>query len=491
MSKRILLVDRGTVAQAYFSSMLASNFLKKENNKIFVITEQSLSSKVLKIYMRHDFKSFINCFKYSIIFFFINFNLFIKSFFLLIKNLVFLQIKGFEWFKLNFKIKNIYIGDLFHDTNNRYHLRFINKKIDLYLVNILFKSIFRTLKIIDIIKKKKINLIISHHSGYAYIGSLSVRIGVKFGIKVLESKASSFIQWDQNKILNGFHNLISNGLNKKKLKHYSYKVKKKKLISFIHKRFKNKTSSNYTGPENLLFGNIAKKKITRNQLLNKICKSEKINKIVLIAPHAFSDASHVLGTKFIFQDYYNHLFETLNFIKNKKISNILWVVRPHPSSKRYGEVGIVENLVKQIDYDFIKLCPKKISTKNLVNICDNVITGRGTIGLEFACFGKYSLNSGSSAYSGLNVSLDFSNKKKYFFNLENISKIKKLSKNQTLLAMAALHYLEKDSILWRDIMKYNEGSKIFQKKNFNHESSNFYKKINEELKINLKLNKLI
>jgi len=490
--QNILLVDRGRPGPAYLSSMLALHFCHDPNSKIIVLTDSIKNNEIIKIYKKYNFKHFIVCFQYSVSFFFKNLILFIKSFYLLLKNLIVIKKKGFEWFKINFQIKGIEIGDLFHDTNNRYNLRFIDKRIDFYLINILFKSIFRTLKILETIKEKNIKLIVSHHSGYAYNGSLSVRIGVKLGIKVIESRASNYILWEKKKISNGYHNLICCGMTKRKFNIYSKNLNNKKLIFFLKKRYQSKTSSNYTGPENLLFGNYFKTKMSREEIFNyfKIGK-KNINKIVLIAPHAFSDASHVLGTKFIFQDYYEHLSETLQFIKKKKIQNVLWIIRPHPSSKRYGEIGIVENLVKNINCKFIKLCPKNISTENLVNICDNVITGRGTVGLEFACSGKYSLNSGSSAYSGLGISLDFSNKQKYFSALKKINEVPKLSKKKIFLARLVLHYLEVDSTLWKNDVIYNNAAKIFSKKNFLFKHSKLYKEINKKLKKKLILDNLI
>ena len=491
--KNILLVDRkGSLGSAHLSSMLVKQLCISSNCEITVLTDAHKDDQILEVYKKHNFKDFVTCFNYSIGFIFENLLLFIKSFYLLTKNLIILIIRDFEWFKFNFQVQGIKIGDLFHDTNNRYNLRFLEKKIDIYIINILFKTIFRTLKILKIIKEKNIDIIVSHHAGYAYNGSLSVRIGMKLGIKVMESKASNYVLWNEKKNANGFHNLIYSGINKDELKAYSKNLKEIKLNSFIRKRYQGKTSSNYTGPENLIFGNHNKKKISRKQLLD-YCKvdNKSIDKIVLVAAHAFSDASHVLGSKFIFQDYYEHLNETLKFIKKECIENVLWVVRPHPSSKRYGELGIVENLVKKINYKFIKLCPNKTSTENLINICDNVITGRGTVGLEFASFGKYSLNSGSSAYSGLGVSLDFNNKKKYFLALKSIKDIPKLSKDETLLARSILHYLEVDSILWRDIMEYNKISKLFSKKNFLFHKSRLYKEINTKLYKRLIIDKII
>ena len=480
-SGKLLLVDRGTPPLAYLSSVLALKVTKNNPKKVIVLTDVLKNEKQINIYKSYNFKSFELCFNYSISLLFKNIYLTFKSFYLLIVNLILLKFKGFEWFKFNFHVEKIYIGDLFQDTNNRYHLRFLDKKIDLYLINILFKSIFRTLKILDIIKKKNIKLIVSHHSGYSYNGSISVRVGVKLGIKVLESKASNYISWNQRLIRNGFTSLTSFGLSKKKFRNYSDSLSEKKLNHFLKSRFKKKLS-NFTGPENLRLSNISKKNLKKKDLI-KLYNFQKITikKIILIAPHAFSDASHVVGTNFIFEDYYDHLFQTLKFIKKEKIKNILWIVRPHPSSKRYGEEGVVEKLIESINYKFIKICPHKVSTKNLIDLCDNVVTGRGTIGLEFACFGKHSLISGASAYSDLGVSLEFKRKKKYFTALKNICKISKLSKNNTKLAKSIFYYLEVDSQYWKDIWDYNKSVKIFKGNIKQIKKSKFYKKINFKL----------
>lgn len=281
-------------------------------------------------------------------------------------------------------------------------------------------------------------------------------------------------------IRNGFTSLTSSGMSRKKFVNYTNSLSEKKLNNFLKTRFKKKLS-NFTGPENLRLSNISKKILKKKDLMRLFkFQNTTIKKIILIAPHAFSDASHVIGTNFIFQDYYDHLSKTLKFIKKEKIENVLWIVRPHPSSKRYGEEGIIEKLIESINYKFIKLCPQ-VSTSNLIDLCDNVITGRGTIGLEFACFGKYSLTSGSSAYSNLGVSLEFKNKKKYFKALKNIFKISKLSKNNTKIAKTIFYYLEVDSQYWKDIWDYNKCVKIFKGNMLQIKKSNFYKEINFKL----------
>ena len=42
------------------------------------------------------------------------------------------------------------------------------------------------------------------------------------------------------------------------------------------------------------------------------------------------------------------------------------------------------------------LCPKNVPIKKLYNICDIVVTGSGSVGLEFICEGKQAILAGSS-----------------------------------------------------------------------------------------------
>ena len=69
-----------------------------------------------------------------------------------------------------------------------------------------------------------------------------------------------------------------------------------------------------------------------------------------------------------------------------------------------------------------------INTKDLLEICDNVITGRGSIGLEFACAGKYPILAGSAAYSKIGFTLDPKNKKHYFNLIKKIGGVMSIFK---------------------------------------------------------------
>ena len=74
------------------------------------------------------------------------------------------------------------------------------------------------------------------------------------------------------------------------------------------------------------------RKKSKKELLNKSDFLKKLNlkndykKIVLFACHAFADAPHALGRDFVFDDYYQFLKESLNFIKNNNDNSILWLI---------------------------------------------------------------------------------------------------------------------------------------------------------------------
>ena len=223
--------------------------------------------------------------------------------------------------------------------------------------------------------------------------------------------------------------------------------------------------------------------LTKKKLLEALNIDNKIiKKIVLFAPHAFSDAPHGRGSFFIFRDYFAQFTETLEFIDNKKYKDILWIVKPHPTSIYiYGENGIVRDFIKKTNNPMIQLCPQNLNTGNLIDICDLVVTGCGTIGLEAATRGKTSIIAGGAPYSGLGVSLEHKNKKRYFERLLNFEKILKLKKTKIMLAKKTLYYFDTKKIELREskILDQNVRSSSF---NFNNMKANI-KKQREDIDI--------
>ena len=446
-NKFIFVIDRGRYPHAFQSAIAASALNKKYKSNVLIFTEKKQDSEIVDFYKSFGFNNYY--FGLSIKFLVSKFSLIIKTILNSIKAIMLIKLFGFEKFINNFKIKDIYVGDLIYDQSIRSEHRYLNPKVDLEFVKILFVTIFKTYDFLIFFKKLKPKLIFTSTSGKAANVGIATRIGAIKKIKVIELSISQtgvsfYIVHDYFRIQFGKNLMLQKKVKSKEFVNYTKKKSTKFLSEFLYKRFKATTVLNMTGPNDLK-NNKSKIFLNRDKLLRKINinKNEKIRKIVLIAPHAFSDAPHDNGLDMIFADYYSHLKETLLFINQEAdTENILWLVKPHPSSAVYNENGIVKQLVKKINNSKIIMCPKNLSSFNLTFICDHVITLRGTVGLEFACQRKYSITAGIAPYSNLGLSFQPRNKKKYFSLIKNVMSIKKLNEAQSLKAKKILYYFE-------------------------------------------------
>ena len=183
--------------------------------------------------------------------------------------------------------------------------------------------------------------------------------------------------------------------------------------------------------------------------------------MILFSCHAFSDANHgaQLGKKLLFNDYYDHLKLTLEYLNECNNKDVLVIVRPNPTSYFNNEFENIRFLVKKLNNKNIIISPPKISSYNLIKVCDHVITSRGTTGMEFACEGKRPIIAGAAVYSKLGFSMEFSSRKEYFKALKNITNIKPLSKNQIILAKKTLYFLENN--VNKKNLNFNDKNFIF------------------------------
>jgi len=90
--------------------------------------------------------------------------------------------------------------------------------------------------------------------------------------------------------------------------------------------------------------------------------------------------------------------------------------------------------------------------KKLYEICDIVVTGSGTAGLEFICEGKSAILAGSAAYSDSKVTPFYAkNKEQYFEFLKNIKSLKKTSQKQKNIARKILYFFESGKFISKKI----------------------------------------
>ena len=86
----------------------------------------------------------------------------------------------------------------------------------------------------------------------------------------------------------------------------------------------------------------------------------------------------------MFESFYDEFLETLILLR----TIIIFIsLSNHPTSKRYGENGLVGSYKKR-NVKNVFIIPDNINTKTILNVSDKIVTSRGTIALEFAALGK-------------------------------------------------------------------------------------------------------
>tara|TARA_X000000950_G_scaffold289310_1_gene411837 strand:- start:19435 stop:20982 length:1548 start_codon:yes stop_codon:yes gene_type:complete len=465
---KIIIFDRQRIIPSILGSIFSIALAQKNKSDILVVTNNQ-NTNFVKIYKSFGITKFHSKF-------FNNIEIIASSILEIFFGIIQIKKRGFGWFIRNFKLNNILFGDLIYDSYIRFDKSYLNPRIDFKFVKIFFIATVKSKKIYKLLTEIKPKFIISNGGGYATLGGISCRIANKLNIKTItpyfdKKKNISFINSKDPKCM-VFPNGDIKRISKKNLNKKLSKFSKKKIEKYIVDRTNARVITNTTNILDLQKINKNNYYFSKKDIIKKLFKNKKISKLILVCPHAFADCPHMVGDIF-FRDYYNQVYETLNYINNLNNKNIGWIVRPHPGSKRYGESGLVEDVINKLKNDFIKLSLKTFTAANLSKVCDNVITCTGTVGLEFATNGKLSVNAGKSYYAGLGFSKDHSNKKQFFNSLKHIAKIKKLNNRQIFMAKKALFYFEYfdkgvqlDKSMIIDNIVINEAAKSTNKETF-------------------------
>ena len=457
--KFILIADR----QRYDSCIRQSLISKIFNEKGFVpiLATRRPNSDFCKVYKSFGIeKKFNTNLLDNKIFIFKNFiQFFFKSIFVLIKYFFL----GFDEFKTKFKIDNVYIGpqvlDQYFRNNQSYMKGFITLKFFMLLITSYYK--------VKLIK----NFIIKHNIRYTvvssdtYLNESSIIYKISQELRIVNIRSvrktiticKNFKDYDQH-----LYSIKKKDIEKRE---FTYQ----KTQRYLNDRFKGKID--HLDVKNAFRRKI--KKFDKKKLIKFFnLKNKKYDRIILFAPHVFADSCSTWG-EFPFLNYYNFFTETINHMKDKK--NIIWIIKPHPTRHFWNEDNVIKNFLRNNKNNNIFLCPDKISTKDLLKHVDTVVTGRGTIGVESAVFGKRALTCGSSLYRSLNISYNTKTKKDFFQKLNFKNYKFKLKKKDILIAKKALFYM--GSYRWK------QESNIIPNMATNYQNIEFYfKKINLNLK---------
>lgn len=343
---------------------------------------------------------------------------------------------------LKFEKNGILLGDLIYDEYIRHNNNYRNFSIlSLNFTKHFLKSMIKYYFTTNLFKQYDIKYVILSHRVYNI--AILHRLALANNAKSVISRITSIRIYDNitEMMTNEYKPSIEtlNSIVKKKLSSHIDLYLKKRFNGEIHQHDVRNAYVNKQG-------------YTKSQL----CEALNIHNnypIVFIMPHAFSDANH--SNEFIlFDDYYSWFIETLNKIEN--IENINWIVKPHPSSMMYNEVGEVKALLKSYS-KHIKIVPDDLSTNSIFNIAKTVITISGTIGIEAACMGIKPIIAGDATYRGFGVAIEPNTKNEYFNILENIQNYNystNITEQET--AKAIIYWLHDASFIKSNLYE-NEG----------------------------------
>lgn len=442
--KKILLVDRNLPESNLFTSYFSYILNQKYKYNIFLLTNQSNNNQLNQIYRSFKINNVYNN----------NIKKNIFKFKILSKSLIYFVISFFEIilntrknFINNYKIKKIHFGDVIYDQfirlDNQYEK---NTLISIKFFKLIFITLYKFFYIDQLITKNKFNYIISNTHTYASNSTIAMRIALKNNIKVINILSSRLRVY--KKLYQSFRSELFFDLKKVKNLDKIDKNWKKKIDIYLKNRFSGKIRHH----------NVIDAYLNKKKEIGHIFQKKKFKKIILFAPHAFSDANHAFGN-LIFDSYYHQFIKTLEIAKKTK--NFLWIIKNHPTnhkykSKRYkfGEEEIVLSKLKKINRQNIFYCPTNLSTKSLIEFSDLVITGRGSIGLETAILGKKALLCGENFYSNKGITLDPKNLKDYEKIICSAKNKIKLTKSKILLAKKLFYILAfKNSYLKEDLIQ--------------------------------------
>jgi len=320
---------------------------------------------------------------------------------------------------VNFKINNIWIGDLIYDTYLKSRLipTFDVKDQDFQIFFKEFLELFFYWQ--DYLKINKVSQIIGVHACYSY--GLPIRIGINMGIPsyVINTRAVMKINKKIPTMYGDFKFFKKDfSKMKKKFKQNALEIAKKNL----NLRIAGKSGAK-VGLVNRSKSSFLKFKKNNRPVLNKNSKIK-----ILICTHDFLDSIHVNGKNF-FPDFYLWI-SFLGKISNDRRSDYEFYVKNHPlfgnKYERYQEY--TEKFVNQLIKKFpnIKKIPNSTSHHQIITEgIDYVLTIYGSVAIEYAYLGIPVINATQNhPHINYNFNINPKNLNDYKKIINNLKKIK-------------------------------------------------------------------
>ncbi len=210
------------------------------------------------------------------------------------------------------------------------------------------------------------------------------------------------------------------------------------------------------------------KRFFNSEEITDLLALDRNKKTAVVFSHILWDGSFFYG-KDLFEDYSDWLVQTVKAAVLN--TDVQWLIKVHPvniwklkqenAASEPADYKLIQDKVGDLP-DHVKVvtadCP--FTTSSLFGVVDYCITVRGTVGMEFACFGIPVLTAGTGRYSGLGFTNDSSSKEEYLQKLSSITQIPRMDSHSVYLAKLHFYSLFHLRPLQWQSFKINEESSL-------------------------------
>lgn len=356
-------------------------------------------------------------------------------------------------FKKKISLQDNFESSIFHSISDTARLNSTDSEIKLKFNTIIYSIFYCSFKYVQahILKNLGTEVVILGHSVYgsrsqiAYFREKKIKIFCQSSFNIFENSSDKDRSWNTPDI--SFLNKINKIVTVSNLNNF-WVSRQKGFSSYID------ASEAFKGI--------------------RYVKKNNFNVIML---HIFRDSPFsIIDNSRIYFDYYDWVADTLSIINN---SNENWIIRIHPSGKRWGENSklILQQIIKNSHITLNKniiIDDSKFSNLDLLRKATKIITFSGTCHLEAASYGKKVICISEVMLSKFNKKLIFKVKSKLEYKrliMSNNIDLFKISKKDQIIAKRLLYIREKIFSIKDDIngikIYRNDSKKLFLKDELN------------------------
>jgi len=206
--------------------------------------------------------------------------------------------------------------------------------------------------------------------------------------------------------------------------------------------------------------------------------------LVVLMAHVFADAPHAFAGM-LFRDYYDWFTQSLALLRSNEEINLL--VKEHPSAPSYGERGFLRRVMSGQGCEHL-LLREDVHTDTVLRCADYVVTCGGTIGIEFAVFGKSAVLGARPPYAGLGFTIEPSSLEEYRAMLSSsIQRLPPLSPQETLTAKKVAFLMFEMMDAYEESLELG-GMKYYFQKEYDRDA--FFRRVTEENSIPLEAQRI-